>query len=191
MNILPDIMTGFDWAMLGVAAVLFALFMHIYNRLPRLKDSPASMRVAMAVLSVWAVAFGGSKGGRVVVNDPYIRDDGSWLSTSNNVAHVAIAKKSSLMPNDTEILVYAREVAQTNAADWVRLTPHLTFADHPHDYLLAGIATNYDVMVAAQFSPGPSVHTNGVWSINGFLIPNGNGRMGFKQTITIIMEDNE
>ena len=191
MNILPDIMTGFDWAMLGVAAVLFALFLHIYNRLPRLKDSPASMRVALSVLSVWAVAFGGSKGGRVVVDDPYIKDDGSWLSTSNNVAHVAIAKKSILMPNDTEILVYAREVAQTNAADWVRLTPHLTFADHPHDYLLAGIATNYDVMVAAQFSPGPSVHTNGVWSINGFLIPNGNGRMGFKQTITIITEDNE
>ena len=135
MNILPDIMTGFDWAMLGVAAVLFALFLHIYNRLPRLKDSPASMRVALSVLSVWAVAFGGSKGGRVVVDDPYIKDDGSWLSTSNNVAHVAIAKKSILMPNDTEILVYAREVAQTNAADWVRLTPHLTFADHPHDYL--------------------------------------------------------
>ncbi len=151
-----------DWAACVAAMVLFGLFLHIYNRVPRLKDSPRSCRAALAALSVWAVAYGGSKGGRVSIDDPYIRDDGSWLSPSNNVAHVAIAKKSPLLPDDTAILVYAREVAQSNVTDWVRVTPHLSFADHPHDYLLPGLATNYNVMVAADFTPAPTVHTNGV-----------------------------
>ena len=178
-----------DWAACVAAVVLFGLFLHIYNRVPRLKDSPRSCRAALAALSVWAVAYGGSKGGRVSIDDPYIRDDGSWLSPSNNVAHVAIAKKSPLLPDDTAILVYAREVAQSNVTDWVRITPHLTFADHPHDYLLPGLATNYNVLVAADFTPAPTVHTNGVWSINGFIIPGSGGRMGFKQTTTILIEE--
>lgn len=178
-----------DWAACVSAVVLFGLFLHIFSRVPRLKDSPRSCRAALAALSVWAVAYGGSKGGRVTVDDPYIRDDGSWLSPSNNVAHVAIAKKSPLLPDDTAILVYAREVAQSNVTDWVRITPHLTFADHPHDYLLPGLATNYNVMVAADFTPAPTVHTNGVWSINGFIIPNSGGKMGFKQTTTILIQE--
>ncbi len=178
-----------DWAACVAAMVLFGLFLHIYNRVPRLKDSPRSCRAALAALSVWAVAYGGSKGGRVSIDDPYIRDDGSWLSPSNNVAHVAIAKKSPLLPDDTAILVYAREVAQSNVTDWVRVTPHLSFADHPHDYLLPGLATNYNVMVAADFTPAPTVHTNGVWSINGFIIPGSGGRMGFKQTTTILIQE--
>ena len=191
MNILPTDMGALEWAMLGVACLLFALFLHIFNKVPKLKEAPRSMRCALSALAVWAVAYGGSKPatGRITINDPYIADNGSYLT--NNVAHVAIAKKSALLPDDTEILVYARELAQTNAADWVRLMPHLTFAQHPHDYQLPGLATNYNVLVAASFTPGPSVHTNGVWSITGFLIPNGNGRMGFKQTITITREDEE
>lgn len=190
-NMLPEL-GAFEWAMLGVAIALFALFLHIFNKVPRIREAPRSTRAALALLSVWAIAYGGSKGpiGRVTVNDPYIRDAGSVLT--NNVARIVIAKKSALLPDDTEILVYARELSQTNAADWVRLTPHLTFIQHPHDYLLPGLATNYNVMVAASFVPGPTVHTNGVWSITGFVIPGGGGgRMSFKQTITIIKEDEE
>jgi hypothetical protein len=91
-----------------------------------------------------------------------------------------------MLPDSTEILVYARQLDSTNALDWARLTPHLTYADHPHDYNLPN-ATNYNVMVAASFVPGPTVHTNGVWSITGFIIPNSGGKIGFKQTrITIV-----
>lgn len=180
-----------DCVAVVAAVVLFVLFLHIFNKVPRIKDGPRSLRGAFAVLGTWAVLYGGSKGpsGRVTIDDPYIRDAGSWLSPSNNVAHVAIAKKSLLLPDNTAILVYARELAQTNAADWVRITPHLTFADHPYDYQLPGLATNYNVMVAADFTPGPSVHTNGVWSINGFIIPGSGGMMGFKQTTTILIQE--
>lgn len=180
-----------DWSAVVTAVVLFALFLHIFNKAPRLKDGPRPVRYSLALLSTWAVLYGGSKGpsGRVTVDDPYIRDAGSWLSPSNNVAHVAIAKRSGLLPDSTAILVYARELSQSNATDWVRLTPHLTFADHPRDYLLPGIATNYNVLVAADFTPAPTVRTNGVWSINGFVIPNSGGKFGFKQTRTILKEE--
>ena len=132
---------------------------------------------------VAATIYGGSKGGRVVVDDPYIEDAGSYLT--NSVVYVAIAKRTPLLPDDAEILVYARELASTNAADWARLTPHLTFRDHPHFYELPGPATNYNVLVAASYIPAPTVHTNGVWSIPGFLIPGGRGKAAFKGTRVI------
>jgi len=177
----------FEWGMLLVALVAFCLFLHIFNKTPRLRESPRSFRAMLAVFSTWAVMYGGSKPGptgRVTISDPYIQDAGSYLT--NDVVHVAIAKRTSMLPDSTEILVYARQLDSTNALDWARLTPHLTYADHPHDYNLPN-ATNYNVMVAASFVPGPTVHTNGVWSITGFIIPNSGGKIGFKQTrITIV-----
>ena len=134
----------------------------------------------LLLATVAATIYGGGKSGRVIVSDPYIEDAGSWLSPSNGLAYVAIAKRTPLLPDDAEILVYAREVASTNAADWARLSPHLTFAEHPFRYSLPGLATNYDVMVAANYAPAPIVHTNGVWSIPGFLIPGGGGKAAFK-----------
>lgn len=141
---------------------------------------------ALAALAA-AVLYGGGKA-RVVVDDPYIQDDGSHLT--NDVAHVAIARRTPLVPGHIEIWVYARELASTNAADWVRLAPHLTLADHPFDYPLPN-ATNYEVRVAANYVAPPAVHTNGVWSIAGFVIPASGGRMGFKRTKTEIEEGNQ
>ena len=142
----------------------------------------AKRRLRRASLAILAVAVActifARKGGVVTVSDPYIQNDGSYLT--NDVAHVAIAKRTPLLPNDTEILVYARQVDSTNATDWVRLSPHLTFADHPYDYSLPN-ATNYDVMVAAAFTPAPTVHTNGVWQMKGFTIP-GTGKSAFPNT---------
>lgn len=180
----------FEWSMLLVAAVAFVLFLYIFNKVPKAEKLPPSIRVSLALLAAWAVVYGGSKApqGRVTVSDPYIADAGSYLT--NDVVHVAISKKTTMLPDTTEILVYARQLDSTNVLDWARLTPHLTFADHPYDYSLPN-ATNYNVMVAAQFSPAPTVHTNGVWSITGFLIPNSGGKMGFKQTQTRLVEDEE
>ena len=140
----------------------------------------------LAIATVAATIYGGGKGGHVTVNDPYIEDAGSWLSPSNGVVYVAVAKRTPLLPDDAEILVYARDVASTNAADWARLSPHLTFAEHPFYYTVPGLATNYNVLVAASYVPPPTVHTNGVWSIPGFLIPGGGGRAAFKGTRTML-----
>ena len=138
----------------------------------RLRGAALAMFALAAACTIYA------RKGSVTVSDPYIQNDGSYLT--NDVAHVAIAKRTPLLPNDTEILVYARQVDLTNATDWVRLSPHLTFADHPYDYSLPN-ATNFDVMVAADFTPAPTVHTNGVWQMKGFTIP-GTGKSAFPNT---------
>ena len=146
---------------------------------------------AVGVLGVAAILYGGGKGGRVTVSDPYIQDAGSYLT--NDIAHVAISKRSQMLPAETEIMVYARQLDLTNATDWVRLEPHLTLAEHLfvegvyfHDYVLPN-ATNYNVLVAANFTPAPTVHTNGVWQIKGFLIP-GTGKAAFPNTKIIRKE---
>ena len=142
----------------------------------RLRGSGAL--AASIALAVACTLF--ARKGSVTVSDPYIQNAGSYLT--NDVAHVAIAKRTPILPDDTEILVYARQVDLTEPTDWVRLSPHLTFADHPYDYALPN-ATNYDVMVAASFTPAPTVHTNGVWQIKGFTIP-GTGKAAFPNTKT-------
>ena len=141
-------------------------------------------RSVAAVVAIAAACTLFARKGVVTVDDPYIRNAGSYLT--NDVAHVAIAKRTPLLPDDTSILVYARQVDSTNVTDWVRLSPHLTYADHPYDYALSN-ATNYDVMVAADFTPAPTVHTNGVWQIKGFTIP-GTGKSAFPNTKTIRKE---
>ena len=133
---------------------------------------------ALAMLALAACCTIFARKGSVTISDPYIQNNGSYLT--NDVAHVAIAKRTPILPDDTEILVYARQVDSTNVTDWVRLSPHLTFADHPYDYSLPN-ATNYDVMVAADFTPAPTVHTNGVWQMKGFTIP-GTGKSAFPNT---------
>jgi len=123
-----------------------------------------------------AIYLGATKSGTVTVSDDYIEDDGSYLT--NDIVHVALAKKTSILPDDTEILVYARELSSTNSADWFQLTPELTFADHPYDYELVN-ATNYNVLVAANYTPAPTVHTNGVWVLKGFEVSSWPGHYSF------------
>lgn len=141
----------------------------------------AKRRLRGSVFAMFAVALACTlfaRKGRVTVSDPYIVNSGSYLT--NDVAHISIAKRTPILPDDTEILVYARQVDLTNATDWVRLEPHLTFAQHPYDYALPN-ATNHDVMVAASYVPAPTVHTNGVWQMKGFTIP-GTGKAAFPNT---------
>ena len=170
--------TAILWAC-AVALILIAsvvIIAGIGKAAERAKRRLRGAALAMFALAAACTIF--ARKGSVTVSDPYIQNDGSYLT--NDVAHVAIAKRTPLLPNDTEILVYARQVDLTNATDWVRLSPHLTFADHPYDYSLPN-ATNFDVMVAADFTPAPTVHTNGVWQMKGFTIP-GTGKSAFPNT---------
>ena len=176
--------TAILWAC-AVALILIAsvvIIAGIGKAAERAKRRLRGAALAMFALAAACTIF--ARKGSVTVSDPYIQDDGSYLT--NDVAHVAIAKRTPLLPNDTEILVYARQVDLTEPTDWVRLSPHLTFADHPYDYALPN-ATNYDVMVAASFTPAPTVHTNGVWQMKGFIIP-GTGKSAFPNTRTIRKE---
>lgn len=136
-------------------------------------------KVVAVIMAVGMTFYAGGKhAGRIIVEDNYIRDNGSYLT--NDVCHIDIAKKISVLPDDTSILVYARELSSTNAADWFRLEPYLTYQNYPYDHALPN-ATNYSVMVAADFKNPPSVHTNGVLIFKGFIIP-GTNKAAFPNT---------
>lgn len=135
--------------------------------LAEVRGWPIGLRAMMGGLLVTCVMYGGTKG-RITVNDAYISDAGSYLT--NDVVHVAIARKTALLPMDTEIMIFARIYDSTNAADWFELIPRLPLSAFPHDYYLAD-ATNYNVLVAADYVPPSNRHTNGVWSLPGFLVP--------------------
>jgi hypothetical protein len=188
--VIEALLAGFQASVLYMCAVLLmsicgiVIVVNVRRQMKvvrrKLKGSAA---VAMAVLAVSCTLL--ARKGRVTVADPYIQDAGSFLT--NDVAHVSITKRVQMLPDDTEILVYARQVDLTNATDWVRLEPHLTLAQH---LLVEGVysweyslpnATNHDVMVAANFTPAPTVHTNGVWQMKGFTIP-GTGKSAFPNT---------
>lgn len=169
-------------ALMSICGVVIAVTVRRQMKIVR-RNLKGPAVAAVAVVALACILYGGRKG-TVTVSDPYIVNSGSYLT--NDVAHISIAKRTPILPDDTEILVYARQVDLTNATDWVRLEPHLTFADHPHDYALAN-ATNHDVMVAANYVPAPTVHTNGVWQMKGFTIP-GTGKAAFPNTRTIKKE---
>ena len=136
-----------------------------WRRLGKVEKTFVSVYVGLMVL------YAGAKHGTIGISDNYIRDNGSYLD--GDVCHISIEKKISALPDDTSILVYARPYSSTNVADWVRLEPYLLYRDHPYSYHLAN-ATNYNVIVAADYKNPPSVHTNGVLIFKGFLIPGTN-----------------
>lgn len=186
---MKELIVGFQVSLLWLCAVaIIALAVVTVSVNIRRAARAARRRLrgpAVAVMAAVAVACTVlARKGSVSVSDPYIVNSGSYLT--NDIAHVSIAKRTPLLPDDTEILVYARQVDSVDPSDWVRLSPHLTFADHPYDYTLAN-ATNYDVLVAADFTPAPTVHTNGVWQMKGFIIP-GTGKSAFPNTRTIRKE---
>lgn len=161
--------------------------------------APTFFGKAVALLAaVLATMYGGSKSivGRVTVDDPYIVDAGSFVT--NDYVRVAIAKRYDIIPDDTEIMIYYRELAQTNAGDWVQYEKpsapgYYVLSDFPTQIWML-YATNYNWLVAANYVQPPVVHTNGVWQIKGFIIPAGDNppsqaTYAFPNTKTIRKED--
>lgn len=148
---------------------------------------------ALWLLACAAVIVGGTKS-TVSVNDPYIIDSGSYVT--NDLVHVAISARFDFIGGGTEILIYSRELSQTNAEDWVKLVraeegPY-RLSEFPLDISFPN-ATNYNFLVAANYIPESTVHTNGVWQIKGFIVPGSSnetstGKMAFPNTKTILKE---
>lgn len=127
--------------------------------------------VALGLLACAAIIVGGTKS-TVSVNDPYIMDNGSYVT--NDLVHVDISARFSFVGGGTEILIYSRDLSQTNAEDWVKLVraeegPY-RLSEFPLDIPFPN-ATNYNFLVAANYIPESTVHTNGVWQIKGFIVP--------------------
>lgn len=180
------VLLGCVWALLAICVGVV-----VVNCLRswRIWRSQRKSRV-MTLVALVAIIVGGTKVGRVTVNDPYITDAGSYVT--NDVVHVGVAARFPFIPSDMEVLIWSRTLQQTNAEDWVQLVraeegPFRLY-EFPLDIPFPN-ATNYNFMVAANYVPTPTVHTNGVWSIKGFLIPGEPSKSAFPNTRIIRKED--
>lgn len=126
----------------------------------------------LTALALVALEVGGTKHGSVTSGgDPYINVNGSYVT--NDLVHVEVHKRYAWLPDGTSILIYSRELSQTNAEDWVKMSRieggDWRISEFPLDITFTN-ATNYNFLVASNYVPEPTVHTNGVWTAHGFVI---------------------
>lgn len=93
----------------------------------------------------------------------YIFDAGSYVT--NDAVHVSYAL-SPIVPTSAQFVGYARPIASTNADEWVQMFDS-TFAlsPSPVDIPFEGAISN-NFQFFTTWTPGPSVHTNGVALVN-------------------------
>lgn len=148
----------------GLAAAVSAVWPLVVDEWRKGRD-----RVAKAVFVAAAFAglvYGGAK--RASVTFPkteagrqYLVDRGSFVT--NDYVHIDFERR--IVPDDAALVIERRELASTNDTDWaeyVRST-FATFAVPTN--LPCANATNWDWIVYADWTPPPSVHTNGVLEV--------------------------
>ena len=140
-----------------------------WRSLGRRRGASAALAVFAVVATICAQKPGPS--GPTITIDALLRDAGCYAT--NDVFHAAVSNAPAYAAIDFSacpVLVYARERGQTNAADWAALTPRRTFSGLPADYAIAN-ATNHDYLIYLDYIPPSPVHTNGVFELHGFLVP--------------------
>lgn len=120
-------------------------------------------RFMLLAVALVATLYGGRKGTiSYPRTDPlaaYLVNVGSYVT--NDAVHVNFTRV--IVPDAANLYIDRRLVSSTNDADWVN---HLTttFAQfQPPQDIPCQAATNWDWIVYTDWTPGPSVQTNGVW----------------------------
>ena len=122
------------------------------------------IRWPFAVAAVGLMLYAGAKhGGTITFPDiggiRYLVDNGSYVT--NDYVHVDYT--AVVVPATANLYVYRREISSTNVADWIEELASTVGAFDPPQDLAFPAATNYNWMVFSDWTPGPSVETNGVW----------------------------
>ena len=129
----------------------------------------AALAILAAICSI--VAQKPSPDTPTITVDALLRDVGCYAT--NNVFHAAVTNAPSYAGvdfSDCDLMVYARERASSDAASWFELTPRKKFSQQPADYAIEN-ATNFNYMVYLDYVPPSPVHTNGVFELYGFVVP--------------------
>ena len=119
------------------------------------------------------IIYGSTKpaphGWTITFDTRYIMNTGSYLT--NDVCHVELQRTSTIVPLDSNVLVYARQIGLTNSTDWVQLSPVRTIEAHMSpgcDYALEN-ATNYNVNVTVDYVPPSPVITNKLLKVQALI----------------------
>ena len=142
--------------------------------------------IGLVALAISLSFYAGSKPPQptrpTFIFDPFLIDDGSYAT--NGTVCISARKATFIQEayiDDIDVLVFAREMSSTNAADWVELLPRRTFGDLPTEYAIAN-ATNFNYLVFLDYVPPSPVHTNGVWQMRGFEVPGYTDTFAFPRT---------
>lgn len=146
----------------GLAAVGYAVFEVVREEWRR--GGKVARRVFLAA-TAGAAAYAGAKAGRPTVSYPpteagqaYLVDRGSYVT--NDFVHVDFTRR--IVPDDAALVIERREVASTNAADWAVYLETTFAAFAVPTNLPCANATNWNWAIWADWTPPPSVQTNGV-----------------------------
>lgn len=121
-------------------------------------------RLVLLAVAVVATLYGGRKGTvtypRTDPTASYLIDAGSYVT--NDLVHVNFTRV--IIPDSASLFIDRREVAATNdPSAWVtHLTTTFAQFQVPQDIPYQN-ATNFDWVIYTDWTPGPSVQTNGVW----------------------------
>jgi len=126
-----------------------------------------AMRYALlAPFVVGMVIYGGSKRASVLfprteAGRAYLIDRGSYVTND----YVRIDFERRIVPDDAALVIERREVASTNDLEWAEYLRATFAAFSVPTNLPCANATNWNWIVYADWTPPPSVHTNGILEV--------------------------
>ena len=187
---MKELIAGFQASLLWICSILLLSLAGI-AACPIAREALAKLRsvfckskvqgMLLAAAIVGAVMYGGSKGTRNVsfprtdIEIAYLVDAGSYVT--NDLVHVAF--NSYLIPPSAPIILSYWPDGSTNEEDMVTALAG-TLADFPNplDFAFENAISNRWYCYTT-WTPGPAVHTNGVWQTiwmmdrrdNRYLIP--------------------
>ncbi len=117
----------------------------------------------LAVFALAMLIFAGAKGKIYFYVDVMLRNIG--CAVEGDTVTIDIGKSSqaeSIDLSTSPILIYRRPYGSEDAASAVLLDDAHYLQDFPRAYTVDN-ATNYSYLIYCDYTPPPSVHTNGVW----------------------------
>lgn len=169
-----ELIAGFQASLLWICAILLLslagiaacpIAMEALAKLRSIFGKSKVQGILAAVAVVGAVMYGGSKGTRNVnfprtdIEVSYLVDAGSYVT--NDLVHIAF--KSYLIPSSAPIVLAYWPDGSTNEEDMVTaLTAPLVDFQNPLDLAFENAISNRWYCYTT-WTPGPAVHTNGVW----------------------------
>ena len=166
------VQTSLNWTRLAVAlAFLFGLVAVAAAAWPVVRDEwrRGKDRVAKAVFAAACLAgvlYGGAKNASVTYPKTdaaaaYLVDRGSYVTND----YVRIDFERRIVPDDAALVIERRAVASTNDLEWAEYLRSTFAAFAVPTNLPCANATNWNWIVYADWTPPPSVHTNGILEV--------------------------
>ena len=150
----------------------------------KIKGGPGLLLLALAML-----IFAGAKGKIYFYLDVMLRNLG--CAVEGDTVTVDIGKAASAEAIDlstSPILIYRRPYGSEDAASAVLLDDAHYLQDYPRAYTVAN-ATNYSYWIYCDYTPPPSVHTNGVWQARMIEVETGASQKTYGMPLSTIKKE--